>query len=415
MRVLVVNAGSSSLKLSVIDEALRVLDSEGLDLPDGHVDAAAVQHALARLPAADAAGHRVVHGGPWYAGPVRIDAAVEARMAELRSLAPLHEDRALAGLATVRGARPQLPEVACFDTAFHAGLPAAASTYALSQEWITRPGLRRYGFSRTVSRAHRPADRRAAGARRPADRLRPPRRRSFAVRRRSRSAAVDAARGRRLPPPSSSTAWSIAPGSWACRGPRTCASCWPVTTTARAPRSPSMGIGCVLDVNMGAASSLPTVPQLRLDSPETAIVVLTMQSEPAFARQALQSRASAHVLKDAAEEELVHAVRAAARGEIYLNPQLGARLASEIPAPAELPPSELTSREIDVLHLIALGNTNNEIAGELYLSVRTIQSHRSHIQLKLGRTTRAELVRYALDHGLLDAARPAVSPAQPRP
>jgi two-component system response regulator NreC len=134
-----------------------------------------------------------------------------------------------------------------------------------------------------------------------------------------------------------------------------------------------MGIGCVLDVNMGAASSLPTVPQLRLDSPETAIVVLTMQSEPAFARQALQSRASAHVLKDAAEEELVHAVRAAARGEIYLNPQLGARLASEIPAPAELPPSELTSREIDVLHLIALGNTNNEIAGELYLSVRTIQ------------------------------------------
>jgi acetate kinase len=146
MHVLVVNAGSSSLKLSVLDDALTVLASEDLDLPDGRVDFAAVQRAVARLPDADAAGHRVVHGGPWYAGPIRLDEEVEARIAALRPLAPLHQDRALAGIAAVRAARPDLPGVACFDTAFHAGLPAAASTYALPRDWIRRHGLRRYGF-----------------------------------------------------------------------------------------------------------------------------------------------------------------------------------------------------------------------------------------------------------------------------
>jgi len=158
----------------------------------------------------------------------------------------------------------------------------------------------------------------------------------------------------------------------------------------------------VLDLNMGDASSLGEIPTMLADSPDTAIVVLTMQNEPAFARQALQAGAAAYVLKEAADDELVEAVHAAARGETYLNPKLGARLAAEPPAPSG-PPDDLTPREVDVLRLIALGNTNGEIAEQLFLSVRTVESHRAHIQRKLGRTTRAELVRYALDRGLVTA------------
>jgi two-component system response regulator NreC len=157
----------------------------------------------------------------------------------------------------------------------------------------------------------------------------------------------------------------------------------------------------VLDLNMGTESSLDKIPQLLADAPQTAIVVLTMQNEPAFARQALQAGAAAYVLKEAADDELVEAVRTAASGGTYLNPALGARLAAEPPAP-QAPPDDLTEREIDVLRLIALGNTNQEIADQLYLSVRTVESHRAHIQRKLGRTTRAELVRYALDRKLVN-------------
>jgi acetate kinase len=88
----------------------------------------------------------VVHGGSWFTGPVEVDAEVEARIGALRTLAPLHQDRALAGIAAVRSARPALPAVACFDTAFHAGLPAAAAAYALPADWVERHDLRRYGF-----------------------------------------------------------------------------------------------------------------------------------------------------------------------------------------------------------------------------------------------------------------------------
>jgi two-component system response regulator NreC len=157
----------------------------------------------------------------------------------------------------------------------------------------------------------------------------------------------------------------------------------------------------VLDLNMGHESSLEQIPQIRQDTPTTAIVVLTMQNDPAFARQALQSGAAAYVLKEAADDELVQAVRLAASGGTYLNPSLGARLAAEPPTP-QRPADDLTERETDVLRLIALGNTNQEIADQLYLSVRTVESHRAHIQRKLARTTRAELVRYALDRGLVN-------------
>jgi two-component system response regulator NreC len=126
-----------------------------------------------------------------------------------------------------------------------------------------------------------------------------------------------------------------------------------------------------------------------------------MQEDPAFAREALRAGALGYVLKEAADEELLQAVRLAAAGGTYLNPRLGARLAAEPPRPAGLP-DDLTEREVEVLRLIALGHTNAEIASQLYLSVRTVESHRAHIQQKLRRTSRSELVHYALEHGFVD-------------
>ena len=157
----------------------------------------------------------------------------------------------------------------------------------------------------------------------------------------------------------------------------------------------------VLDLNMPGGSSLEAIPTLREEAPMTAIVVLTMQNDPSFARQALQSGALGFVLKEAADDELLGAIRLAAEGETYLNPRLGARLAAQPPEPAG-PPDDLSDRELEVLKLIALGHTNAEIASQLYLSVRTVESHRAHIQQKTRRSSRAELVRYALEHGLVD-------------
>jgi two-component system response regulator NreC len=157
----------------------------------------------------------------------------------------------------------------------------------------------------------------------------------------------------------------------------------------------------VLDLNMPGGSILEAIPQLRESTPETAIVVLTMQDDPAFARQALQAGALGYVLKEAADEELLEAVRLAVKGDTYLNPRLGARIAAAPAQPAG-PPDDLTERELDVLRLIALGHTNAEIGAQLYLSVRTVETHRAHIQRKTRRSTRAELVRYALDNGLID-------------
>ena len=157
----------------------------------------------------------------------------------------------------------------------------------------------------------------------------------------------------------------------------------------------------VLDLNMpGELTSLAAIPRVAEVSPETRVVVLTMQEDPEFARQALRAGAAGYVLKEAADDELVDAVRRVAAGDTYLNPSLGARLAAAPPEPSG-PPDDLTEREVEVLRLIALGHTNAEIAGQLFLSVRTVESHRAHIQQKLGRATRAELVRYALDHGFV--------------
>lgn len=156
----------------------------------------------------------------------------------------------------------------------------------------------------------------------------------------------------------------------------------------------------VLDLNMpGELSSLEALPGVAERSPQTKTVILTMQEEPEYARRALRAGALGYVLKEAADAELVEAVRRAAAGGTYLNPALGAQLATT-PERAG-PPDNLSEREAEVLRLIALGHTNAAIAEQLFLSVRTVETHRSHIQQKLGLSIRAELVRYALDHGLL--------------
>jgi two-component system response regulator NreC len=153
----------------------------------------------------------------------------------------------------------------------------------------------------------------------------------------------------------------------------------------------------ILDLNMPGRPSLEAIPEMKEASPQTKIVVLTMQKEPAFARQALQLGVLGYVLKEAADDELVQAVRSAAAGDTYLQPALGARLAAE----PEAATTDLSERETDVLRLIALGHTNAEIAEKLYISVRTVETHRAHIQQKLGVSSRAELVRSALSRGLV--------------
>jgi acetate kinase len=142
VRVLVVNAGSSSLKLRLLGPGDE-LEAERDLAPD---DAGALDAVLAAMPAPDAVGHRVVHGGERFRSAVPIDDEVVAALRELTDLAPLHQPAALDGIAAVGRALPDVPAVACFDTAFHATLPAAAATYALPRAWRERFGLRRYGF-----------------------------------------------------------------------------------------------------------------------------------------------------------------------------------------------------------------------------------------------------------------------------
>ena len=158
-RILVVNAGSSSLKLRVLDRDDRIVASEDLPAPRGGADGDAVTAAVARLGPVQAVGHRIVHGGTVYVEPVLIDPAVVGRLEALTDLAPLHQPKSLAALAAVSEALPDVPAVACFDTAFHATMPPAASTYALPVEWRTRWDLRRYGFH---GLSHAYASRRAA-------------------------------------------------------------------------------------------------------------------------------------------------------------------------------------------------------------------------------------------------------------
>jgi acetate kinase len=147
MRVLVVNAGSSSLKLRLLGDRDEILADTELQAPRAQIDHAALRDALhSELGDAQAIGHRIVHGGVRFHSAVRIDAEVETALQALADLAPLHQAKSLAALDAVTAVFPDVPAVACFDTAFHRTLPAAAATYALPAEWRERWGLRRYGF-----------------------------------------------------------------------------------------------------------------------------------------------------------------------------------------------------------------------------------------------------------------------------
>jgi two-component system response regulator NreC len=159
----------------------------------------------------------------------------------------------------------------------------------------------------------------------------------------------------------------------------------------------------LMDVVMPTGSGIDATPAVLQEAPDAKVLILSMQDDPAYVREAFAAGASGYVLKEAADAELVAAVREVAAGQRYVHPTLGARLvAAEADERARAEEDPLSEREHEILRLLALGHTNQEIASQLYLSVRTVETHRAHIMQKLRISTRADLVRYALEHGVLD-------------
>jgi two-component system, NarL family, response regulator NreC len=151
----------------------------------------------------------------------------------------------------------------------------------------------------------------------------------------------------------------------------------------------------LLDLHMGRDLSLSGMFELRSASPATAVVILTMEDDPAFVAPAWNAGAAGYVLKEASRTELVRAIRTVARGGRYLDPAIGGWALTGAEEPS------LTERELEVLRLVALGHTNSEIATRMYISPRTVETHRANLQAKLGISGRPELVRYALEHGVI--------------
>ncbi len=161
----------------------------------------------------------------------------------------------------------------------------------------------------------------------------------------------------------------------------------------------------LMDVVMPDESGIDVVPKILQERPETKVLVLSMQDDPRYVREAFEAGASGYVLKEAADAELVAAIRDVAAGGQYVHPELGARLvAAETAERRRAEEDPLSDREREVLRLLALGHTNQEIAKELYISVRTAETHRAHIMQKLRLSSRAELVRYALSEGMLESS-----------
>jgi two-component system response regulator NreC len=160
----------------------------------------------------------------------------------------------------------------------------------------------------------------------------------------------------------------------------------------------------LLDVVMPDESGLDVLPTLLHERPETKVLILSMQDDPQYVRQAFANGASGYILKEAADTEVVGAIREVAKGNSYVHPALGARLVvAETVEARRAEDDPLSEREHEVLRLLALGHTNQEIAAQLFISVRTAETHRAHIMQKLRLSSRAELVRYALDQGVLEA------------
>jgi two-component system response regulator NreC len=159
----------------------------------------------------------------------------------------------------------------------------------------------------------------------------------------------------------------------------------------------------LMDVVLPDKNGIAATPDVLAEAPGAKVLVLSMEDDPTYVREAFAAGASGYVLKEAADTELVTALKQVAAGESYVHPALGARMvAAEAEASARAEADPLSDREREVLRLLALGHTNQEIAKMLYISVRTAETHRAHIMRKLRLTTRAELVRYALAQGLLE-------------
>jgi two-component system response regulator NreC len=159
----------------------------------------------------------------------------------------------------------------------------------------------------------------------------------------------------------------------------------------------------LMDVVMPGKSGIEGTPAVLQAVPDAKVLVLSMQDDPHYVREAFEAGASGYVLKEAADTEVVGAIRAVAAGERYVHPALGARLvAAEADERRRAESDPLSEREREVLRLLALGHTNQEIAAQLYISVRTAETHRAHIMRKLSLSSRAQLVRYALDQGLIE-------------
>ena len=159
----------------------------------------------------------------------------------------------------------------------------------------------------------------------------------------------------------------------------------------------------VMDLVMPGKSGIEGMPAVFQAAPDVKVLVLSMQDDPRYVREAFEVGASGYVLKEAADTEVVGAIRAVAAGERYVHPALGARLvAAEAEERKRAESDPLSEREREVLRLLALGHTNQEIAKMLYISVRTAETHRAHIMQKLRLSSRAELVRYALENGLIE-------------
>ena len=170
-----------------------------------------------------------------------------------------------------------------------------------------------------------------------------------------------------------------------------------------------------MDVVMPGKTGIEAIPDVLHDAPDAKVLILSMQDDPRYVREAFDAGASGYVLKEAVDTDVVAAIRDVAGGGRYVHPALGARMvAADAEERKRAEQDPLSDRERDVLRLLALGHTNQEIAGMLYISVRTAETHRAHIMQKLRISTRAELVRYALQQGLLEAedgAAPATRPA----
>lgn len=159
----------------------------------------------------------------------------------------------------------------------------------------------------------------------------------------------------------------------------------------------------LMDVVMPGKSGIDGLPALLQAVPTARVLMLSMQDDPRYVREAFEAGASGYVLKEAADTDVVDAVRAVAAGERYVHPALGARMVqAESEERKRAAADPLSGREREVLRLLALGHTNQEIAAQLFISVRTAETHRAHVMQKLGLSTRAELVRYALEHDLVE-------------